>query len=100
MSDKPSLPVPHYARLPFDDIETMFHRMDARLTKIEAAIIRLETERAVNEEKQKFMEGRFNQIDSKLMRIDGHISKLVWLIIAAILGAFMSFIMQGAIFNV
>ncbi len=91
---------PNYQRVPFDDIETMFHRMDARLTKIEAAIIRLETERAVNEEKQKFMEGRFNQIDTKLMRIDGHISRLVWLIIAAIVGGFMSFIMQGNLIHV
>ncbi len=100
MNDGIHPPVTQYQRVPFDDIETMFHRMDARLTKIEAAIIRLETERAVNQEKQKFMEGRFNQIDTKLGRIDGHISRLVWLIIAAIVGAFMSFILQGTIFNV
>ncbi len=67
---------------------------------MEAAIATMETDRAVSEEKRKFMEARFNQIDRRLDKIDGHISRLVWLIIAAILGGFMSFVMQGSMFSV
>jgi hypothetical protein len=43
------------------------------------------------------MVARFNQIDGRLDKIDGHIARLVWLIIAAIIGGFMSFVMQGSL---
>ena len=85
---------------PYDDVEDVFRYIDRRLTAVERTLAGLETERAVNEEKRKFMEGRFNQIDLRLDRIDGHVSRLVWLIIAAILGGFMSFVLRGSLVNV
>ena len=39
----------------------------------------------MSEEKRKFMVARLHQIDTRLDKIDGHIGRLVWLIIAAIL---------------
>ncbi|WP_424984331.1 hypothetical protein [Microbulbifer sp. S227A] len=83
-----------------DGMSSMLHQLEKRVVAVEAAIATIETDRAVNEEKRKFMEARFNQIDRRLDKIDGHISRLVWLIIAAILGGFMSFVMQGNILNV
>ncbi len=80
---------------PFQDTEAAFQRTEERLAYIEAASVRLETERAVNAEKQKRLDGRFNHIDLRLDRIDALISRLVWLIVAAIVGGLMSFLVEG-----
>lgn len=85
---------PHYV-YPFDDLEQVFRRIDERITAIERAMVTLDRDLAVSEEKRRFVDQRFNQIDVRLSRIDGHVSRLVWLIIAAIVGGFMSFLMKG-----
>ena len=84
------------AMLPYEGYRAMLRHIERRLTSLELSVAAMETERAVSEEKRKFMVARFNQIDSRLEKIDGHIARLVWLIIAAILGGLMSFMMQGA----
>ncbi|WP_298678372.1 hypothetical protein [uncultured Lentibacter sp.] len=83
------------AMLPYEGYRAMLRHIEKRLTSLELSVAAMETERAVSEEKRKFMVARFNQIDTRLDKIDGHIARLVWLIIAAILGGFMSFVMQG-----
>ncbi|CTQ34243.1 hypothetical protein [Jannaschia rubra] len=80
---------------PFRDTEAAFRLTDERLARIEMVIARLETDRAVEAEKQKRLETRFNQIDGRLDRIDALISRLVWLIVAAIVGGFMSILLKG-----
>ena len=82
--------------LPYEGYRVMFRHIEKRLTSLELTVSAIETDRAVSEEKRKFMVARFNQIDTRLDKIDGHIGRLVWLIIAAILGGLMSFMMQGA----
>lgn len=82
---------------PFSDTEAAFSRMEARLANVEALITRLETDREVNKEKQLRLETRFNQIDARLDRIDNLISRLAWLIVAAIIGGFMSFVLKGSL---
>lgn len=83
-----------------DGSEAMFRHVEKRLTSLELTISALETERAVSDEKRKFMEARFGQIDRRLEKIEGHMARLVWLIIAAILGGFMSFVMQNGALGV
>ena len=85
---------------PFKDTEVAFLRTEERLANVEAAFVRFETDRAGNEEKQKRLETRFNQIDKRLDRIDALISRLVWLIVAAIIGGFMSFVLKGSLIGV
>lgn len=72
-----------FARLDerFDRIEERFARGDERLTK-------LEVKSAVDHE-------RHENILKRLDKIDGHIARLVWLIITAIIGAFMVFLIRG-----
>lgn len=83
----------------FESTQTMFRHVEKRLTSLELSVAAMETERAVSEEKRKFMNARFNHIDQRLDKIDGHMTRLVWLIIAAIIGAMMSFMMQGDVFR-
>lgn len=85
---------------PFESTQALLRHVEKRLTSLELSVAAMETERAVGEEKRKFMEARFNNIDQRLEKIDGHISRLVWLIIAAILGGFMSIVMQGGLLGV
>lgn len=88
------------AMIPYEGYKAMFRHIERRITSLELTVAAMETERAVSEEKRKFMVARFNQIDGRLDKIDGHIGRLVWLIIAAILGAFMSFVIQGSLLSV
>ena len=88
----PDMP-PTYAQI--ENMQTMYRQVEKRLNSIGLTVAAMETERAVSEEKRKFMEARFTHIDRRLEKIDNHISRLVWLIIAAIMGAGMSFVMSG-----
>ncbi|MEL7253795.1 MAG: hypothetical protein AAFZ04_06905 [Pseudomonadota bacterium] len=86
----PDRPVaPHEATL------QLFRQQERRLNSLELSVAAIETDRAVSEEKLKFVNARFDQLDRRLEKIDGHISKLVWLIIAAMVGGTISFVMQG-----
>ncbi|MEL6915563.1 MAG: hypothetical protein AAFP13_13785 [Pseudomonadota bacterium] len=90
------------ARMPLyvtsiNDADALVAAIDARLSSVEGAMHTVETERAVNEEKEKFMVSRFNALDGRLDKIDGHVAKLVWLILAAIIGGFMSLVIRGGL---
>ncbi|MEL6648555.1 MAG: hypothetical protein AAFY35_12780 [Pseudomonadota bacterium] len=79
----------------YEGAQQLFRHHEKRLTSLELTVATMETDRAVSEEKLKFMNARFDQIDRRLEKIDGHISRLVWLIMAAMVGGVMSFLMQG-----
>ena len=68
-----------------------------RVETLELSMREMVTERAVDQEKQKFIEDRFNRLDLRLVKIEGHVSRLVWLIIATIIGTGMSLIMRGGL---
>lgn len=85
-----------YASL--DGTQAMFRHVEKRLTSLELSIAAVETERAVSEERQKFMEMRFNHIDRRLEKIDGHISRLIWAIIASIVGGIVHGLMTNGLF--
>ncbi|MEM1234777.1 MAG: hypothetical protein AAGH70_11690 [Pseudomonadota bacterium] len=82
------------------EAESMLAGLHGRLELLEASIRQMETERAVDLEKQKFIEERFNRLDQRLVKIEGHTSRLVWLIIAAIIGGLMSFMMRGGVITI
>lgn len=65
---------------------------DERMSKLEERVAKLEIKSAVDFE-------RHDSVIKRLDKIDGHVAKLVWLIVAAILGAFMTFLVRGG-FNV
>ncbi|MEM6482039.1 MAG: hypothetical protein AAF922_01825 [Pseudomonadota bacterium] len=82
----------------FDGTLAMFRHVEKRLTSLELSIATFETERAVSEERQKFMEMRFNHIDRRLEKIDGHISRLIWAIIASIVGGIVHGLLTNGLF--
>ena len=88
-------PGSRYLYAPFHDPDAVLARLEARLAGMETVIARLETDREVNKEKHLGLEARFTHIDRRLDRIEGLISRLVWLIIAALVGGVMSFVLGG-----
>lgn len=69
-------------------LEERLERIDERFAKADDRLTKLEVKSAVDHE-------RHDNIIKRLDRIDGHINKLVWLIITAIIGAFMAFLVRG-----
>ncbi|WP_127523560.1 hypothetical protein [Mesorhizobium sp. Z1-4] len=74
------------------------------LSAIESRVAALEqwknaqtTAQAVDGERRKYMETRFNELEKRLDRIDGHISKVVWIVISAIGMGFMAFVVSGGL---
>ncbi|MEO0677085.1 MAG: hypothetical protein AAFR53_05530 [Pseudomonadota bacterium] len=100
MSEKTEKKSSGFERVPvyyttIGEAESMVSSLEARVVTLEEAQQRTHMERAVNQEKQKYIEDRFNRLDKRLAKIEGHVSRIVWLVIAAIIGAAMSFIVRG-----
>lgn len=63
---------------------------DDQIAKLDERISKLEIKSAVDFE-------RHGSVIKRLDRIDGHVSKLIWIIITAIVAAFMTFILKGGL---
>lgn len=50
--------------------------------------------------RREWMDAKFKNLDERLNKIDGHISKLVWLILAALITGVMGFILSGGLSGV
>ncbi len=55
------------------------------------------TQEAVSQERLKHMDDRFNRIESRLDNVDKNVSRVVWLIVASIIAALLSFIFRGGL---
>ena len=74
--------------------------MDANdLQKLEIRVRKLEqwtgTFDAVNAERRAQSEADFRRVYDRLDKIDGNLSKVVWIVLAAVIGGFLTFMMQG-----
>ena len=53
------------------------------------------TVQAVDDERRKHMDAKFTSLERRFDRVDGHISKLVWLVVAAIVAGVAQSLMMG-----
>ena len=63
---------------------------DTELRMLEQRVHKLETANAVEQE-------RHSSIVKRLDKIDNHVTRLVWIIITAIVGAFIAFVSKGGL---
>lgn len=63
-------------------------RADIEALKVEVAALKLTN--AVSQE-------RYRHIDEKLTKIEGALSRLMWIVLAAVLGGIVTFIMSGGL---
>jgi len=71
------------------------HRVAARVTELEQWRHKVDTERAVHDERDRYAKERFDNVEKRLDKIDSHISRVVWLVLTAIIGALMAFLISG-----
>lgn len=70
--------------------DSEFRRLEGEVSNLRTDVNGLMTAGAVENERHK-------TIVKRLDRIDGHINKLMWLIIAAIVGGLMQFMLGGGL---
>jgi hypothetical protein len=75
------------------------HRLAVRVKDLENWRHELDTDRAVEAERSLYTSKRFDSIEKRLDKIDSHVSRVVWLIVTAIIVAVMGFMISGG-FNV
>lgn len=73
----------------------MSDNTEQRLSSLEKRMASMETNFAVSKRERIHMNQRFERVDEGLHKIYVHITKLVWLILASIIGAFMTVVIQG-----
>lgn len=73
------------------------NRLETKIELLASRVSALETRAAVDDERYLSIQRRFDDTDKKLGNIDGHISKLVWVVVVAIVGAFIKFAMDGGL---
>lgn len=71
----------------------MSDNFEAKLDSLETRVAQLELGNAVGQE-------RHQSIVRRLDKIDSHVSRLVWLIIALLVGALLNFVIDGGLANV
>lgn len=80
-----------------DDIQrlaTKFEDHNKRLTVLEAKLTMTE---AVRAERDKHMDKRFDQLEAGVNEVKGYLLRIVWVIVLGIIGALMTFILNGGL---
>lgn len=71
------------------------HRLAVRVKDLEDWRHEMDTDRAVGAERSVYTSKRFDDVEKRLDKIDSHVSRVVWLIVTAILVAVMGFLISG-----
>lgn len=74
---------------------TMNQSLASRITSLEQWKQEQEIEVALIKERRATTDERFDRVEKRLDKIDGHVSRLVWLVVAAILSAIVTFTVKG-----
>lgn len=81
--------------------EKMYDALETRVTSLEQWRQERNVADAVREERAKHIDERFDNLDKKVdagfTRLNGLVSRIVWLIITALIGGVMAFILQGGL---
>lgn len=68
---------------------------------LETRVISLEqwraTQEALSKERRKHMDERFDQLETRIRELNGHLTKIAWLIVTSIIVGVMAFILQGGL---
>lgn len=70
---------------------------ERRLTALERAQSDLYSEFRISEVRREHIDAQFNHIDTRFNKLDSNISRVVWLVLASIVGGFVSFVLKGGL---
>lgn len=80
-----------------DEHHNRLNSLEDRAAALEARASAIELVSAVGSEKYLNILSRLDKLDSSFDRFEANISKLAWLVIAAIVGGFMTFVIRGGL---
>lgn len=78
------------------DMETM-ERLKDDVQRLSYKVEKIQEWKTVQETQTALATERYSNINSRLDKIDGHMAKLIWIILVGILGAAGSFILSGGL---
>lgn len=93
-----------------DAHENRFSRIENKLDGLEQWKHKMDTQSALTERQFQYLDSRFDEIDKKmevnkkdndekLDKINANFSRITWLIITAIVGAFMTWVLRGGLIS-
>lgn len=71
--------------------------LDRRVGDLETWRSTQETQLAVREERDKHMDKRFDRLEEGVAEVKGYLLRIVWVVILAIVGSLMTFIVSGGL---
>tara|TARA_R100001143_G_C3352849_1_gene130593 strand:+ start:1394 stop:1669 length:276 start_codon:yes stop_codon:yes gene_type:complete len=78
-------------------IEHQLSSHDQRIQSLERMVSEAKTDRAVRMERDKHLDRRFDKLERDVGDVKGYLLKIVWLIVAGIVAAFMAFMVNGGL---
>lgn len=78
-------------------IEHQLSSHDQRLQSLERMTSEAKTDRAVRAERDKHLDRRFDKIERDVGDVKGYLLKIVWLLVAGIIAAFVTFMLNGGL---
>ena len=76
-------------------IEQHLSSLDQRVQGIERWKAEQNTNTAVRQERDKHLDRRFDQLESAVDEVKGYLLRIVWIIVAGILGTLLTFMLGG-----
>lgn len=80
-----------------NSLEHQLSSQDQRLQALERTVVEAKTDRAVRMERDKHLDRRFDKLEKDVGDVKGYLLRIVWLIVAGILAAFMGFVVNGGL---
>lgn len=76
-------------------VEHQLSSHDQRIQALEAWQQDQRTNTAVRAEREKHLDRRFDKLENAVDEVKGYLLKIVWVIVIGILGAFVTFLING-----
>lgn len=80
-----------------DEPNHHFLALDRRVGDLESWRATQETQLAVREERDKHLDKRFDRLEEGVAEVKGYLLRIVWVVILAIVGSLMTFIISGGL---
>ncbi len=78
-------------------IEHQLNSQAQRIRALESTVNEANTDRAVRIERDKHLDKRFDKLELDVGDVKGYLLRIVWLIVAGIVAAFMTFMINGGL---
>ncbi len=83
-----------------DHIARQLQSQEQRLQALEKWKVDQQISSATRNERDKHLDERFDKLEAAVSEVKGYLLRVVWIVFAGILGAFVTFVIAGGLSNV